>query len=321
MIRVLSRCKCRWSVWRQVSAAAEGGRSARVVCGLCRWLLVLLPQLATSVPAQAATGGGADLVTPPMTDADPAPGKRVRQVAPEYVGTAVHHALYLPTNWRPGGNHPVIVEYTGNRSPAHGSTGEVAGANLGFGLTGGADFIWVTMPYVAAGRSRNAPVWWGDREATIEYCKINLPRICEAFAGDPDNVFLCGFSRGAIATSYIGLADDDIAALWKAVITHDHFDGDRQWGYPGSDRASALARLRRLRGRPVLACGIAAGFLRDHPGLAQLTVLEPRVGEIFDIPEAGITHPHTDRWMHRDSEWRARARAWLAAQLECGRRR
>ena len=36
------------------------------------------------------------LETPAMTDAPPGPGLRVRQVAPEYKGTEVYHALYLP---------------------------------------------------------------------------------------------------------------------------------------------------------------------------------------------------------------------------------
>ena len=36
-----------------------------------------------------------DLVSPEMTSQDPAAGERVRQVAPEYRGTEVYHALYL----------------------------------------------------------------------------------------------------------------------------------------------------------------------------------------------------------------------------------
>jgi hypothetical protein len=50
------------------------------------------------------------------------------------------------------------------------------------------------------------------------------------------------------------LADDEIAAFWKWMFTHDHFDGQKKWGYPQSDRASALQRLARLKGRPVLVC-------------------------------------------------------------------
>ena len=154
-----------------------------------------------------------DLVTPAMTLGDPAAGKRVRQVAPEYVGTDVHHALYLPVDWVPGGKFPVIVEYTGNRFPTSGSSGKTEDANLGYGMSGGFGCIWVCMPYVEVNLQDNAVTWWGDKQATVDYCKVNLPRICAAFGGDPDNVFICGFSRGAIGASYIGLADDEIASL------------------------------------------------------------------------------------------------------------
>jgi hypothetical protein len=223
-----------------------------------------------------------DLVTPEMTTDDPAAGRRVRQVAPEYEGTEVYHALYLPVDWKPGDKYSLIIEYTGNRFAESGSTGEVKDANLGYGLTGGKGFIWVSMP-----------------------------RICEQFGGDLESVFICGFSRGAIGASYIGLADDEIASFWKGMITHDHFDGDRRWGYPESDRKSALLRLARLKGRPVLVCGQANDFLHDHLALAKFTFLKPPVAEIFEIPEGKVIHPHTDLWMHRDSKYREQARQWL----------
>jgi hypothetical protein len=252
-----------------------------------------------------------DLVTPEMTTDEPAAGRRVRQVAPEYKGTEVYHALYLPVDWKPGDKYPVIIEYTGNRFAESGSTGEVKDANLGYGLTGGEGFIWVSMPYIEKGGQRNAVLWWGDKQATVDYCKTNLPRICKQFGGDLESVFLCGFSRGAIGASYIGLADDEIASFWKGMITHDHFDGDRIWGYPESDRKSALLRLARLKGRPVLVCGEANDFLRDHLELAKFTFLRPPVAEIFEIPEGKVINPHTDLWMHRDSKYREEARQWL----------
>ena len=122
-----------------------------------------------------------DLKTPKMTDQKPAAGKRVRQIAPEYRGTEVYHALYLPIEWRSGRKYPVIIEYTGNKFPTSGSTGEVKDANLGYGISGGRGFIWVTLPCIEKGRKKNAVRWWGDKQATIEYCKVNVPRICTQF--------------------------------------------------------------------------------------------------------------------------------------------
>ena len=256
-----------------------------------------------------------DLITPAMTAGDPAPGKRVHQVAPEYKGTKVYHTLYLPTDWQKVKRYPVLVEYTGNKFPACGSTGEVKGANLGYGLSGGKGFIWVSMPYIQKGKKENAVTWWGDRQATIDYCKVNLPRICKEFGGDMENLFICGFSRGAIACSYIGLADDEIASFWKGLIAHDHFDGQDKWGYPESDRNSALKRLARLQGRPVLVCGNKNDYLKDHPRLGTFTFLPIPVSEIFDIPEGPVIHRHTDLWAHRESPTRQIARDWVLDQI------
>ena len=134
-------------------------------------------------------------------------------------------------------------------------------------------------------------------------------------------MFLCGFSRGAIAASYIGLADDKIASLWKGIFTHDHFDGHKKWGYAKSDRASALKRLARLKGRPVLICGTHASkvreeFLKDHLHLASFQFLDVPTTRIFKIPEGPYVHPHTDLWMHRASKYRQQARTWLQNVLQ-----
>ena len=261
-----------------------------------------------------------DLVTPVMTEVSPAAGERVRQVPVEYEGTQVYHSLYLPTDWKPDGRYSVIVEYTGNYFPPGKGSGEVKDANLGYGMSGGEGFIWVVMPYVEVGRKENAVKWWGDKQATIDYCKVNLPRICKKYGGDPDNVIICGFSREAIGASYIGLADDEIAGLWKGMFTHDHFDGQKTWGYPESDRNSALKRLARLNGRPVLVGGQHASTVRDeylvdHLDLADFTFLDVPTNEVFDIPEGPFIHSHTDLWMHRESEYRRMARAWIQALI------
>jgi hypothetical protein len=262
-----------------------------------------------------------DLVSPVMENTEPGAGKRVRQVAPEYHGTDVYHSLYLPVDWKPGGKFPLIVEYTGNYSPPSNSTGKVKDANLGYGMSGGRGFIWVVMPYIEEGRKENALTWWGDKDATVDYCKLNLPRICEQFGGDMKNVFICGFSRGAIGVSYIGLADDEIATFWKGVFTHDHFDGEREWNYPDSDRPSALKRLARLNGRPVLVCSMKADqirdeYLKDYLELADFTFLQVPTIDLFAIPEGKVIHPHTDLWMHKDSSYRNRAREWLSRVLK-----
>jgi hypothetical protein len=143
-------------------------------------------------------------------------------------------------------------------------------------------------------------------------------------------VVLCGFSRGAIAVSFIGLADDEIAGLWCGLVTHDHFDGEREWS--GTDwgspldryRTAARERLARLGALPLLVCqaGGTAGIRRwlDSTGLPLqgVSYLDVRIGEIFPVlpreiaPGFEATSRHTDRWTLVDSPDTATARAWVA---------
>lgn len=273
-----------------------------------------------------------DLQLPQVSEGEPAAGKRVVVTSSEYAGTDVHHMLYLPPDWdakavADGTRWPVIVEYTGNYFPTSGSTGKVEDAALGFGISGGR-FIWVTLPFVSAEHKQNAVTWWGDEAATIAYAKTNVPRICEKFGGDPDAVFLCGFSRGAIATNYVGLHDDEISKLWCGFITHDHYDGVNEWksttwGAPlTAYRKSAAERLGRLKGRPVLICQNEATstikeYLRPIISLDEFTFVDVNTTRILGkFPNNTAIHPHTDRWLVKDSAERRRVWAWVNHTLE-----
>ena len=110
-------------------------RNLRIPIGLkllCAAAIAWLPE--------ACCLGQGDLQTPVMVDRNPAAGLRVRQVAPEYQGTQVYHALYLPSDWQSDKKFPVIVEYTGNQWKF--GPGTVKEANLGYGMCGGSGFLW-----------------------------------------------------------------------------------------------------------------------------------------------------------------------------------
>ena len=304
-----------------------------------------MPRLLAAVALILALGGllawatpvaAGELLPPPVTAGPPAAGRRVPVTPPEYAGTDVHHTLFLPADWSAlrrdaGERWPVICEYAGNLHPPSGSAGTVAGAMLGHGLTRG-EAIWAVLPFVAADGRRNEATWWGDEAATVAYAKTNVPRICREFGGDPRRVILCGFSRGAIAVSFIGLADDEIAGLWCGFVTHDHFDGEREWGTAwGSplDRyqAAARGRLDRLGARPLLVCqaGGTAGIRRwlDATGLPfeGASYLDVRIGAIFPVlprviaPGIEARSSHTDRWVLVDSPDTEQARGWVARVL------
>ena len=280
-------------------------------------LALLLLTLANALTA-------ADLTLPPLTDQGPQPGKRAAVTAPEYAGTKVRHLIALPDDWTPdwqakGKRWPVIAEYTGNYFPTSGSTGEVEGAALGYGLARGRA-IWVVLPYVAKDRQKNERTWWGDIDATVGYAKANLPRICAEFGGDPKKVVLCGFSRGAIGVSFLGLHDDEAAQLWCGLWAHDHFDGmlewkGHAWGSPlARYREEATGRLRRLAGRPLLVTQAGAETKKFIASVAPTNVefLNVDMAAHFGtFPNELAKHPHNDRWPLRDGPATASARTWF----------
>ena len=186
-----------------------------------------------------------DLVIPKLETGDAKPGKRTREVVPEFANTTVYHVTYLPVDWEPGKSYPVIVEYAGNGGYQNEfgdvCTGVVEDSKLGYGISAGQGLIWVCLPFLNANGTLNARNWWGDPQAfdpqpTIDYCKQAVPMICEKYGGDPDRVLLTGFSRGAVACNFIGLHDDEIAKLWKGFVPYSHYDGVSNFGLPGLDR-------------------------------------------------------------------------------------
>ena len=281
-------------------------------------------RLALLLLISATALGAADLALPPLTEQGPQPGKRATVIASEYAGTKVRHLIALPDDWTPdwkarGKSWPIIAEYTGNYFPTSGSTGEVEGAALGYGVARGRA-IWVVLPYVAKDHQKNEITWWGDIAATVGYAKTNIPRICAQFGGDPKKVVLCGFSRGAIGVSFLGLHDDEVAKLWCGLWAHDHFDGmlewkGHAWGSPlARYREEASVRLRRLAGRPLLVSQAGAETKKFITSVAPsgVTYLTVDMGAHFGaFPNELAKHPHNDRWPLRAGDATTIARGWF----------
>jgi hypothetical protein len=270
-----------------------------------------LPDLST-VPA--------DLTVPVMEEAAPSAGHRVKQTTPGWENTQVHHALYLPTDWTPAQDkkYPVIAEYAGNGGyrNKYGDTSEgtVQGSNLGYGLTAGRGFLWVCLPYIepAEGTQRNATKWWGDVAETNRYATATLKMLAEKYGADLNNVVLAGFSRGSIGCNYLGLHDDATAPQWRAFFCHSHYDGvNERWPYPGADRASALARLQRLKGRSQWISH--EGSTRNVEAYLQGVDVEMS----GDFTYCAIPYRnHSDQWVLHDIPERKAARAWLHKVLK-----
>jgi len=269
-----------------------------------------LPDISTVKP---------DLVVPALSGNKPGAGRRVKGALPSYEGTGVYHVLYLPRDWRPGQRYPVLVEYAGNGPYRNRnrdvSSGRVEGSRMGYGISGGDRYLWLCLPYLDAKGTANVRRWWGgkpeyDPLPTVNYCLEAVKQICAEFGGDRERLVLCGFSRGAIACNFIGLHDDRVAGLWRAFIPYSHYDGVRKWGYPGSDRAAALGRLRRLGPRPQFVCSEGSQFKETAQYLAGT-----KIKGNFTFRGTGFRN-HSDAWLLRPSPVRSELRSWLVKVLE-----
>jgi len=264
-----------------------------------------------------------EVYMPVLTSGPPAPGRWVKQTLPAHAGSAAYHCLYLPVNWRPGVAYPVLVGFPGN-GPFHDRLGDLSGGMpednpMGFGLSGGKDFIVLGLGYLDS-RHDLQPVgnWWGDVGATVDYCEAAVDWVCEQYGGDRRRVVLTGFSRSAIGASFIGLHDDKISALWRAFVCYDGWEvqadlandrylyGKSSFNYDREDSAETgvTARFRRLAGRPVYILG-SNGEARE-------------LNAKFGFPLQLVPKPHRNHnlaWALRDTPERADLRAWLATVL------
>lgn len=251
---------------------------------------------------ESVTDTPADLEIPKLSDGEPGPGLRVRQTLEGRESDGLFHLLYLPRDWDPSKRYPVIFEYPGNRFRE--GKGIQEECVLGYGITGGEGAIWVCLPFVDTETKAHATQWWGNLEATVQYCRDAVEQVCEKYSGDREKLFLAGFSRGAIACNFVGLHDDAIASLWRGMICHSHYDGVRRWGYPGSDEASARSRLARLGGRPQwISHEFSVEGTRDY-----LMRVQPDGDFTFAV------HPfreHTADWVLRDLPLRGQLRTWF----------
>lgn len=253
----------------------------------------------------------ADLTIPEVAQGDPAAGKRVTDVTAGWQRSEIRHILYLPQDWQPQKVYPILVEYPGNGGYRNDlgdvSDGTPDSCMLGYGLSGGNGFIWVSLPFIevtADGSMRNCPQWWGDVEETKRYCVATVRDICERYGGDKSRVVLCGFSRGAIACNYIGLNDDAIAALWCGFFCHSHYDGVRTWPYPDSDPSAAVRRLGRLNNRPQ--------WISHEMDISQVKTFLNQSGVSGPFTLMSIPYPnHSAAWVLREIPQRTKAREWL----------
>ena len=254
-------------------------------------------------------------VSVPQAKAGAAAAGRRTFVRLEGQPAEICYVLSLPDGWDPTRRWPLFVELPGNGGYRDANGDRCSGlpedCAMGHGLTEGRDWIWVCLPFLNGDGSAIARQWWGDAPehdpaATLRFWRAALGDVQRRFLASPETVVLAGFSRGSIACNALGLHDDDTAAMWTAFLPCSHYDGVRSWPFPGSDRAAAERRLRRLGSRPQLIMGEGRQTEATRDYLASTGIAMDQC----TLLSTGFRN-HSDRWALRPSAARSQARAWL----------
>ena len=112
-----------------------------------------------------------------------------------------------------------------------------------------------------------------------------------------------------MGVNYLGLADDDVASLWRASIAYAHYDGqpmDAKNPYPDPAPPASYDRLRRLGRRPqYIVAELNGSFAETLPYINASGV---DVNATF--AQTGFCN-HNDAWVLRPSPGRDALRAWF----------
>jgi hypothetical protein len=217
---------------------------------------------------------------------------------------------------------------------------------LGYGITEGRGAIWAAVPFLTSNGFYDQTSWWGcplpadahhcggnDTEGCIStappptwappatgclnttdttssraYLRAVVAYLLSAYHGDALRVVLAGFSRGAIGVNYVGLGDDETAALWAGSIAYAHYDGqpeDLRWPYPDNTPTAAYARLKRLGGRPHFVCSELDSTLNQTKPFIEAAGFF--VNATY-VPTGYCNH--NSEWVLRNSPARDQLRKW-----------
>ena len=211
----------------------------------------------------------------------------------------IYYTIYLPANYSTGKTWPVIMDLPmNNYNPGNGEIfyGTPEEEYLGYGLSMGGNFIVVVPAFVNIDKTNIASSWWGSGnisdsyQNTLDFWQAVLTDIETNFHADLSRVILAGFSRGAIASGYLGCSSDTWAGKFCAYIAHSHYDGGT------FTPNGAIQRLMRMS--PMKTC-ITYGDANDSGRANSLTGLG--IVQALGINEVHYqinnpTYPHDIEW-------------------------
>ncbi|XZE55722.1 hypothetical protein SH139x_001746 [Planctomycetaceae bacterium SH139] len=332
----------RWRAVGQVELSADRPHQLTVACEqLARAAVMdireirLVPQVeSTTMAPRMLQVVSPDVHLPALSNGPATAGKRVlEQLATSATKSSPangepYHVVGLPTDWQAGKSYPLLVELAGN-GPYKNllgdfNSGRVEDGELSWGLSGGDGWITLAVPFLNDAGDQAVVKWWGDPpahdpQATITYLERAVDQVCQRYGADPQRIVLTGFSRGSLACSYIGLANDQVAKRWRGLLCYSHVDGVREWPYPNSDAQAAAVRWRRFAARPVLIMHESGGLTGPTQAQTEQFLESQQLGQGITLQQTQFLN-HDDAWTLRPSPARQHARKWLAEVVETAQR-
>ncbi|MEI8364783.1 MAG: hypothetical protein WCF65_00025 [Parachlamydiaceae bacterium] len=244
------------------------------------------------------------LAVPAVEEGLPEAGKRVRVYLSRYPGA--YYVLFLPYNFTGTSMLPLIFESPGNFFEES-LCGLPEGACLGYGLTRGMDYIWVSVPFVDDNGLILEKYWGENPLSTVNFWLAVLADLNMKFRVDRGKVVLAGFSRGAVSTIYIGNYNSIISSKWSAYFAHAHFDGCCQTVLGNTNE-----RIKRIKDNKVLITVGGDDPAKQCSKEAYEKLIEKGYSATYlEIPNLG----HSPAWILEESEAADEARSWLKSLL------
>jgi hypothetical protein len=234
---------------------------------------------------------------PAVVEGAPEPGIRVRVYLEAY--PHAYYVLYLPYNFDDKLAHPLIFESPANptRLDPWGYPEETV---LGFGLSEGYDFIWVSVPFVDEGGHMIKFVWGNSPETTVNFWLAVLNDLDKRFT--IDKKIIAGFSRGAVSCSYIGNFNEEISNKWDGYFAHAHFDGCCQ-----TVKGDVQERIERIKQKKVLLSAGCDDIALKCTEMSYERLITNNIPvTILKIPNTGH-HPY---WILEQNNEAEQARKW-----------
>lgn len=234
------------------------------------------------------------LTSPEIETGLPRPGHRVRVSIEDYPDA--NYDIYLPYNFTNTGKWPVIFEIP-CADDAHDAT------VIGFGISEGKDYIWVSVPYIDHDGKIESGAWTLEPSYTEKFWLAVLKDLKNKYPIDDRKIIIAGFSLGGAGVSGFGNWSSEISSKWAAYFSQSHFDGCCL-NFPGNSDE----RINRIDKRKVLVCAGERDTAKTCSKNAYTKLVSKGVPATYiEI----VNWDHFPDWTLTNSQSAQQARNWL----------